>query len=425
MADTTKMPDLALFQWSRPDATNPRLASPLSDSGTTIYVTDPPLDEDGNIISKAFLMGIKTDGYVETIYVPANAVNGHGSAPTSANPGTTITGVTRGIDLAGLDYTTGNTDNAIAHTQDSPVFSNVAAFHMESMRGALQGNIASGGETWKIGNEADSDIKVIAENGDINPPFWMYDASANSWVYSNDGVSTTSFGTGAGVTGGDGIMVTAGDIDVDLSDATIFKAISAGAGDAGKSVVFDADGYIDSDSVQVLKDITASASELNKLDGTGATVSAANLDDLTDETTLTGLHFHKRTFGSSTKSVAATSDSLNITHGLGTTPKWVKIKATATPGYSNNPPIFSDGMYDGTTYATVYFGQLDTGAGDLDVSQGVNSSKVIYIPFVSDTNNDDRLVQATAMLTSTEIQLSFTNSDTAARSVYLTWECGV
>lgn len=423
MSDASKMPDLALFQWSTPDSPNPRLASPLSATGTTIYVTAPPLDEDGNIIAKAFLMGVKSNGYTETIYVPANAVDGYGNVPTTANPGTTITGATRGIDLAGLDYTTGNTELATSHSTDSPIFSNVAAFHFESMRSALQGDIASGGENWRIGAETDNDITIYAANGDGSEPFWRYDASENKWVYSNDGVSSTPFGTGAGVTGGDGISVTSGDIDVDLTDTSIFKAVSAGAGDASKAVLFDADGYIDQDSVQLIKDVTSTAAEINKLDGASANVTAANLNTLTAgiSSPIATLHAHKRTFGTTTKSVAATSDTQNITHNLGTTPNWIKIKAvrTGSVGY----PTFSDGIFDGTSYATMYTGTIAGGGGASAVSSSVSSSGILYIKF--NVSYDNYTISATATLTSTEIQLSYTNSYSSAVSIALTWEAGI
>jgi len=226
LANATQYPTLKTFQWSRPDAENPRLASPISSTDTTLTFTNPPLDETDAVVSVDFLMGIKNDqGYTETVYVPAGALS---------VDGLTATGVTRGIDLTGLDFDTGNPALAVDFDQDSPVYGNVSGVIHQMMISALQGTIASGGTQWQIGDETDVDITVFAANGDANLPYWRYDSAGNQWIFSNDGVSSTPFGTGAGVTGGDGITVTAGDIDIDLTDTVIFVSTSAGAGDTGK-----------------------------------------------------------------------------------------------------------------------------------------------------------------------------------------------
>ena len=43
MADVTQSTTLKAFQWSRPDAENPRLSAPIDSADTTILVTNPPL----------------------------------------------------------------------------------------------------------------------------------------------------------------------------------------------------------------------------------------------------------------------------------------------------------------------------------------------------------------------------------------------
>lgn len=303
MSDVLELVDLKRFQWSRPTAANPRLASPIEDDDTTIIVTNPPLDEDDKIIATAFLMGVKNSaGYTETILVPAAGVQGSGNAPDATNIGTTIAGVTRGINLSGLDYTTSVTALAADHGQDSPVFCNVAAFHFDEMISALQGGIRTGAENWRIGADADNNITVYAENGDANTPFWRYDSATSQFLYSNNGVDTTPFGTGAGVTGGDGITVTAGDIDVDTTDTTIFVETTAGAGDSGKVAKLDAAGLIKQANVTVLKDQTATAAEINQaLDGISANVTDTNLNTMTagSSSDASALHKHPSLISSS------------------------------------------------------------------------------------------------------------------------------
>jgi len=246
MADATVLPTLEFFQWSRPTAANPRLAAPITDSATTITVTNPPLDEDGKIVAAAFLMGVKNKaGYTETVYVPAAGVQGSGNTPDTTNLGLTITAAVRGINTSGLDFST-TASLAAEHEQDSPVFCNVSAIHFDLIQAAQKGTIGSGGENWQVGNAANNDITVYAFNGDANKPFWRYVAASNGWYFSNDGVSSTAFGTGAGVTGGANITVTAGDIAL---DSTITGAHTySGASTFSSDVLVAADIQHDGDT---------------------------------------------------------------------------------------------------------------------------------------------------------------------------------
>lgn len=277
MADITKMPnDLIYFQWGRPDNENPRLASPISASATTIVVTNAALDEDSAVITGNFIMGIKDgNGYTENVYVPS----------ASSTDGLTFTSCIRGIDLAGLDYTTQNTSgNAVAHESGDPVKCIDSGVNFQMMISTLQGDVGTGGENWQIGNGADNDITVYAFNGDANKPFWFYDASNNGWYFSNDGVSSTAFGTGAGVTGGDGITVTAGDIDVDLTDVTTFRTTRNGNEQIGVTTEV-ATGLIDS---------TFMPSNLTAASATGTTdITGTELETLSDGSSAGTLHTHE------------------------------------------------------------------------------------------------------------------------------------
>lgn len=222
MADATMFPaSLKVFQWSTDDNPNPRLSQPITSTDTTLYFTAPPYDANGTTIIRGnTIIGIKrSDGYVESVWCPNNSI---------AADGLSATGVVRGVRLAGIDYTTAGTALAVDHDQDSSVFCNVSPVEFNMAFNALNGTIASGGNNWKIGDGTDSDITVYAYNADANKPFWRYDAATNQWIFSNDGSSSTPFGTGAGVTGGDGITVTAGDIDIDLTDTTVFRDARTG-----------------------------------------------------------------------------------------------------------------------------------------------------------------------------------------------------
>ena len=109
----TKLPPLIFTQWSRPDAQNPCLASPIDKSSTTLTFTSAPLDYQGNVITGDFLMrSTNKSQYTELMYVPVGGMS---------VDGLTATGVVRGVRISGLDYTTGDSDYADTHEGDSPV----------------------------------------------------------------------------------------------------------------------------------------------------------------------------------------------------------------------------------------------------------------------------------------------------------------
>lgn len=72
--------------------------------------------------------------------------------------------------------------------------------------------------------------------------------------------------------------------------------VVAGTSAASKAVVLDSDSKISALDITVLKlggtSITATADELNKLDNAGSTVTATNLDTLTNESNADSLHNH-------------------------------------------------------------------------------------------------------------------------------------
>jgi len=87
----------------------------------------------------------------------------------------------------------------------------------------------------------------------------------------------------------DGVTATADEINY-VAD------VVAGTSAASKAVVLDSDSKISALDITVLKlggtSITATADELNKLDNAGSTVTATNLDTLTDESNADSLHNH-------------------------------------------------------------------------------------------------------------------------------------
>ena len=70
----------------------------------------------------------------------------------------------------------------------------------------------------KLGDGTDNNNKIItAANGDANEPFIEYNETTGKWNISNDGVNSYDPEQGgSGVTAGDGIDITGGEVSVDL-----------------------------------------------------------------------------------------------------------------------------------------------------------------------------------------------------------------
>ena len=196
---TTEIPDLIQFQWSRPEAPNPRLAQPISSTDTTLIFTAPPLDHDDAVITTDTLIGIRgSDTYVETVYIPGGA--------WSAN-GLTATGVTRGIYLEGLDYTTGNTSLASDFDQSATVFCNVSAIlqamNFAALKAQIGANIKFNSPNTFMGdgiladrvfaNAAARDAAITAPTNGMSAYLTdtgkYYDYTAGSWIARESGGS--------------------------------------------------------------------------------------------------------------------------------------------------------------------------------------------------------------------------------------------
>lgn len=210
---------------------------------------------------------------------------------------TTLVVSKRGLGYTGAEYTTEVAANKHSHVANAEVVCATDHYPQAIIQDVIDGVTATGANNFRVGDGTDSDITLYAQNADANKPFQRYDKTTNAWVFSNDGVSSTPFGTGAGVTGGDGITVTAGDIDVDPTDTTIFKNASAGAGDAGIVPILDVAGRLDSTITG------ATYTEINQLSGTtniaeadtffGATdISGVEAETLTDGSNADSLHVH-------------------------------------------------------------------------------------------------------------------------------------
>jgi hypothetical protein len=408
------MPVLTYFQWSQPTAANPRLAAPISATDTIITVTSPPLDHNGAVITGNFLMGIKNDqSYTETIYVPAGAVSVDGL--TLGSIGTPLV---RGVRLEGLDYTTGDSTLATAFNQDSPVYCNISAVNFVMMINALQGGIGSGADVWRIGKETDDSIYVYAQNADTNKPFFRYDKTSNQWLYSNDGVNETPFGSGAGLAAGNGITIGGGAVSVNLADTNTFVDTTAGVADAGKAALLNGSGYVNQSMIDGWKDVTASAAEINQVcDGVAPTATATNLNTLTAGASSDAAALHKHSAQAMTVKNGAFSWALNsgnkvVAHSVGGTPNWVRLSGHIAGMGGGTYAVYFHGSKVGTTYACRYTGSI-WGPSVIDGVITTAIGRLFYI------------VGYDITVTMDGTNLTFAVSSPVALTGYFEYECGL
>lgn len=173
----------------------------IASGATALEFNDTPF---ANIEYPNWFVLEPSSSNAEIIYCP--------TAPTGA----AFTGVVRGIN-PGADVDT--TDVAFQKGHAANVEVVLAPLHRQwnQLVDVMDGNSGTGGVDLRIGKDADDDIKIIAQNADVNKPFLIYDKTLNKWLISNDGVSTydPSLG-GSGLTAGLGTTLNASAIDLDL-----------------------------------------------------------------------------------------------------------------------------------------------------------------------------------------------------------------
>ena len=273
MADATKLPtasELKFFYW----ANKPTLTAGLSADSTDNNVSwsTPPTDLTAALITGGFLMGVTNKaGNTERIWVPANAVNADGLGAT---------GVVRGIDPNGIDYTVGNDDFILALDGGSRITCVIAAQSGELIRATLQNLIATGatGMTWGI--DAVGTITFYRSTGPgTKLGFLRWNLSSGKTEYANDGVTWNTFDA---VTASNLIIVSNSDTtpsnlqNKTASGTGITRAILNPGGN--ERLEFSVNGTL----AQLISDVTATSVEINQaLDGISPNVTFTNLNTLT------------------------------------------------------------------------------------------------------------------------------------------------
>lgn len=173
------------------------LTSGLAVSDTSMTLQSVPT---GNIQYPNWVVIEPDSANAELIYLP--------TAPT----GTTYTGIVRGVSLS-LDTDAATT--GIAHAANVDVVMSMTHRQWNDVVAVMQGTSGTGYNTYRIGDELDSDKTIYAHNADATKPYVQYNAALNKWLISNDGVTTYDIAAGgSGVSSGLGVSVTASLVDL-------------------------------------------------------------------------------------------------------------------------------------------------------------------------------------------------------------------
>ena len=314
MADITQVPAINIAQWHRPDGEIPTLTQGVGAADTTLLFSTPLLDEDGSVITGGVVIAIvrASDGYAENVYMELEA------------DGLSTTAAVRGIDLAGLDFTTGNADLAVAHKPGDRVYVVVTAFLFNALYQFIKGTIASGGTTMIFGNETDTTFTLQHKDATGLAPFLRRNIASGEVEFSdNRGVAWTAINdvTASNLLDVSAADTTPGYLDTKLTvGGIITKAIgtpggnetldlstpagvatSAGAGDSGKIALLGAAGVLDETFMPAEVVSTADyAAKGDMLTGTGAgtatlkTVGANGTVPVADSTDENGIVYAYR-----------------------------------------------------------------------------------------------------------------------------------
>jgi len=138
-------------------------------------------------------------------------------------------------------------------------------------------------------------------------------------------------------------------------------------------------------------------------------ISRANATDLTDNG-FTYLHNHMPTVVQTTRAYDAASGDVNVAHGLGRTPKWVRIIGSASPGLEVGE--HSIGFADGTNNQC-NFVDASVGSGSVPLTRnaaGNGASAAVHFKYSSGAGVT-RQQEATITFDDTNIIFAWTKTD--------------
>lgn len=311
---------------------------------------------------------------------------------------------------------------------------------------AMLGELKTGASLLKVGDGTDQDIYYYFFNGDANKPYLKYDKTTNKVLLSNDGINEIDIAAGgSGLTAGNGIQLIAGAITVkfasgnglefDTSNLRVMIKASEGLGrDANGLFVNKTQTFVwtAQHTFQNILDISNPINwKLNNIAFSGTMTLLNEATTFFGATDLTGaeaetlsngsdggaLHYHAAKCGTYSKNLADASGTDTIAHGLGRTPKYLRISAVL--GATADSYTFSSiGVYNGSAIASVYTLQHNYDGGH---DHGSSSTKIIYTGSTGG-NPSDYQQSAVPTMDATNISLAWTKVGAPTGVIPYVWE---
>lgn len=240
-----------------PSGINIRIREDLIDGASrsqTTLIIDPIITKDGHRVTMSDIGDI---GFGKINQGNSNEELISWTGITDNTTTYTLTGCIWGYNFYNLTAVVANRKR---HTSGATFSINTDMHYIEQQFVAKDTGIVTNNNLY-LGDSLDSNKTFYAQNADANKPYMRYDKTLNKWIISNDGVNSYDpEAGGSGVTAGDGITITGGNIDINRLDTTTFVETSAGTGDDNKVPILSADGKLDESFINlsfIKKDFTA------------------------------------------------------------------------------------------------------------------------------------------------------------------------
>jgi len=158
---------------------NISITKPLTDSSSdnTIYLSDA-LPIGATELNKCDYVAILVDKEV----IACTKANYDSTAKTMSS-------CIRGVSTEGGDITEQDTTIIKEHEAGTKISCPVIVQNMVQIQELINGEIATGANAFRVGDETDSDIYLYAQNADANKPYLRYNKTENKWYLSNDGTA--------------------------------------------------------------------------------------------------------------------------------------------------------------------------------------------------------------------------------------------
>jgi hypothetical protein len=331
MADATTFPNHGYYVLQDSDGKPITLARSVSGKTTQTFEFSAPLkDGTGSLITGMFKMSVITpapEQKIERIFV--KTMNATSTATATVNRGIAPSG----IDVDGSGYPTQTSDYAL---EDIPAGSICAiawdSFDAESTKKVLRGNIATGANSFQIGDGTATEQLIKANQGLANDSAYGFDASGDPIIYKADGSSFVP-GAGAGsISGGDGIDVTASVISADL----------------------DTDSGLEINSEKLRAKVKTDGGLTRDSDGLSGTTNIAEADTFFGATDISGAEAETLTDGSNADTLHTHETVLDDIYEINASDNILISKiGTIQTSSSSYVKVYEYTIYVGGTYRTI------------------------------------------------------------------------